>query len=144
MGRIVLHNKKGMTLIEMLIGILLISIVGLALMQMTLLSISTNVQNATRDEAVRVAEERMEQLRQLRFNDTVIDGGLSATGGGLPIPDGTVARTIRNTTQTYTRTRAISDIGAGPGAKQITITVSWDYKGRTYTHGITTILKRSS
>ena len=143
MERIVIHNSKGLTLIEMLISIFLISIVGLALMQTTLVSMSQNLKNSMRDEAVAVADERMTQLRTLPFNYTdPIPGDLSATGGGLPVADLTVTKTVRSSAVVYTRMRAITDIGANASAKQVTITVQWTYKGQTYTHGITTILKR--
>jgi competence protein ComGC len=130
------NNNKGATLLEMLISLLILLIVSLALTQSALLGISTNVINSLRDEAVNVADMRMNQLESLPFTSTVTDPGL-APGCA---PETGIARNLRRITMTYTPTRCITDIDADN--KQIAITVAWNYKGIAYTHGTVSIMRK--
>ena len=59
MERIVLLNKKGSSLIELLIAMGILAIVAAALMKSSIVVLQKNVQNEMRDEAVRIAEQRM-------------------------------------------------------------------------------------
>ena len=68
------NNGRGFSLVEMLIAMVIILVAILGLFQVTLLSIDSNVSNVLRDEAVRLAEERMDQLKSL----PVTDDGLAA------------------------------------------------------------------
>ena len=136
MGRIVLLNNRGVTLIEMMISLVIILIVSLALMQTALVGINTNVQNSMRDEAVSVAEMRMNDLRSLPFTETLTHADLaSGTTTATPVP-----RNLRGATIQYTPSQTISDINTS--AKQITISVAWSYRGKSYNHSITSIMRR--
>jgi Tfp pilus assembly protein PilV len=139
MEQTVLFNKKGVTLIEVMISLLLIMIVFLALMQTTVIGISTNLQNSLRDEAVGIAEMRMNQLKSLSFTDSFVDANLAATP-----PTGTaetaISRNIRSFSLNYTPTRTIADISLD--SKQITIQIAWTYKNQVYTQTITSIMRK--
>ena len=63
-----MRDERGMTLIEILISLTLLSIVSLALIQSSLVAININVRNELRDEAVSVAEQRMNELRNTLFS----------------------------------------------------------------------------
>ena len=52
MARPVFRDNRGMTLIEVLIAFVLVTITAAALMKTTLLAMNTNVINEMRDEAV--------------------------------------------------------------------------------------------
>jgi type II secretory pathway pseudopilin PulG len=137
------NKNKGATLLELLIALLILLVVSLALTQGALLGIATNVQNAMRDEAVNVADMRMNQLKTLPFTDVVIDPGLTATPVTPPpncVPEAGITRSLRGFTATYTPCRAISDINAD--SKQIAITVTWTYKGKTYKQGTMSIMRK--
>jgi type IV pilus assembly protein PilV len=136
MERLVLLNKKGVTLVEMLIALVILLIVSLALMQTALLGISTNVKNQLRDEAVAVAEMRMNELRSLPF--PVLPATNDLTEGVYP--ETGIPRSFRGFSITFTPTRTVSVINAN--SRQITVDVAWSYKGQSYTHGITTIMRR--
>ncbi len=75
---IVILNKKGLSLIEVLIASTIVLILFLALMQSVMLSINVNIKNQLRDEAVNIAEDRMRTLRSLDFDDNNLTG--STTG----------------------------------------------------------------
>lgn len=115
MPQTVFKDKKGLTLVEVLISLLITLILFLALMQSVLLSVNMNNKNQLRDEAVNVAEERMRELRSQDF-DTLAEGTFS---------DGTATRSFRNFTTPviFNRTRAIDNLGAG--VMTIAVTVSY-------------------
>jgi prepilin-type N-terminal cleavage/methylation domain-containing protein len=128
-------NNKGMTLIEMLIALTLLLITSLAMMQTSLLAIQTNLVNSLRDEAVNVAELRMNELRNLQFDSLTFTG---ATG----VVEAPITRNIRAASFSFGLRRTVADINLD--TKQVTVTVTWSYKSVPYTHSITTILRAQS
>jgi prepilin-type N-terminal cleavage/methylation domain-containing protein len=134
MERTVIRDNRGMTLIEVLIAFVLVTITAAALMKTTLLAMNTNVINEMRDEGVNVAEQRMNDLRSMPFANPL----MTATAG--LVPDGTITREIRGITCTYTLQRQISDINAS--SKQVSVTVSWSYRSQQYKHSIATVLRQ--
>jgi len=140
MERLVLFNKKGVTLIEMMIALVILLVVSLAFMQTALLGTSMNVKNQLRDEAVNIAEMRMNQLRSLPFTDLATSPYLVSPGNSPA--EAVVQRNFRGFSINYTPTRTISDISTD--AKQVTIVVTWSYRGQAYTHGITSIMRKRS
>jgi prepilin-type N-terminal cleavage/methylation domain-containing protein len=120
----------GFTLVEVMIALVVVLVVFLALMQTALVGIDSNMINILRDEAVSIAEMRMNEARNLPFD--------SLTVGATETP---VPRNLRNITNfQYTVTRTIANLGTNN--RQVTITVSWNWKGNPYNHTITTILRR--
>jgi len=132
----VLKNKKGLTLIEVMISLIVLLLVFLALMQTALVSIDSNMVNVLRDEAVNVAEEQMNVARNTPF-----DNLLAGVTDVSPPP-----RSLRNVAETYTVTRTVTDVNAE--TKQVIINVTWDWKDRTagngnpYTHTISAMLRK--
>ncbi len=123
-------NKKGLTLVEVMIALVVLLIVSLALMQTALVSIDANMTNVLRDEAVNIAEMRMNEARNIPFDTLVSDAA--------DIP---VARNIRNVTGfTYTTRMTVTNLGIDD--RQVNIAVGWIWKGENYTHNITTIVRR--
>jgi hypothetical protein len=119
-----------------MIALVVLLIVSLALMQTALVSIDANMTNILRDEAVNIAEMRMNEARNTPF-----DNLLAGASGG------TVLRNFRNMANfQYTVTRTITDLNSDN--KQVNITITWEWKeqtvanGNPYTHSITTILRR--
>ena len=128
--RTVLPDKKGMILVEVMIALVVLLIVSLALMQTALVSIDANMTNILRDEAVSIAEMRMNQARNIPFDTLVSDGA------DIPI-----TRNVRNIMGfTYTTRMTVNNLNLDN--RQIDITVGWAWKGQNYTHNITTILRR--
>jgi prepilin-type N-terminal cleavage/methylation domain-containing protein len=130
-------DKKGLTLVEVMIALLILLVVSLALMQTAMVSIDANTRNASRDEAVKIAEELMDEARNLPFDD------FDQNGTADPDPltmNGTVNRQIKNTTITYTTTTVVDTFNQDN--KEIDITVSWTWAGQLSNHRISTIRKR--
>jgi prepilin-type N-terminal cleavage/methylation domain-containing protein len=141
MAQPVKFNKKGVTLIEMMISLLILMVVSLALMQTTLVGMNANQTNLVRDEAVSVAEMRMNQLKSLRFTDTVVDTDLIGSAPpGVTTLEADVPRTINRFSLNYKPTRTITDVSAD--SKQITIKIDWKYKNKDYTHSVISIMRK--
>ena len=128
----VLLDKKGLTLVEVMIALVVLLIVSLALMQTALVSINSNMTNILRDEAVSIAEESMNEARNIPFDN------LAAGASGE-----TVSRNFKNIANfQYAVTRTVTDLNFNN--KQIEIRVTWNWKGNPIPpHIITTIVRRS-
>ena len=124
------YNNKGMTLIEVMISFLILMVVALAVMKTALVGMSTNMQNSLRDEAVNVVDLRMNELRNTAFDS--ISLGVT-TEAAIP-------RTFRAASVSYRPTRTVTSINAD--TIQITMSVAWTYQGQTYTHSVTSIMRR--
>jgi len=129
-------NKKGMTLVEVLIALVVLLLVFLALMQTALMGIDSNMINILRDEAVGIAEMSMSEARNVPFDSLA------------PVTiTGTVTRSFRNMARNFTVTRTVTDFRGGED-KQVNVTVTWEWKEKTvaggnpYTHSISTLLRR--
>lgn len=146
-----LQNKKGATLIEVMIALLLFLIVSLALMQTSLISLENNLKNELRDEAVRIASERMEEARNIAFDNLLSD---STPGDNFEIPACKkppvndpnnypikITRKIRNADIDFGSRRTVRPLG--PDSKEITILVRWQYRNTCYSHSISSIRKKS-
>ncbi len=133
-----------MTLIEIMIALVILLISSLALMQTASLGISMNVQNALRDEAVNIAEMRMNELRSTPFTPIppAVTNDLSETVPGGVIEAG-IPRNFRGFSITYIPTRIVTDINASSQqSKQISVSVKWSYRNKDYRHEITTLLRK--
>jgi prepilin-type N-terminal cleavage/methylation domain-containing protein len=138
-------NKKGLSLVEVMIALVIVLLVFLALMQTALVSIESTTVNILRDEAVSIAEMTMNELRNRPFDDFDLNGTLD------PDPltiNQTINRSIKNISNFPFNTETIIDT-LNADNKQITITVTWEWKDKTiangnpYTHRITTIRRRT-
>lgn len=136
-------NSRGFSLVEVLIAIAFLAIVAMALMQTSIVIMQQNMQNALREEAVRIAEQRMKELQNTPFDTDVAatDIDLIATGGAdLELPS--ITRRIRNYTITYTTWKNIVSVNAY--TKQVTVTAKWTYRGKEYNQGVMSIIGRPS
>lgn len=131
MERIALYNRRGMTLIEVMMALLILAVVSLAMMQTALLGMKENMRNAIRDEAVNLADEKMNELRS---TPTV-----SIPFGTQPEIDN--ARYFRASLVHLKSRQTVTQVGSDPYTKQVTMAVTWTFSGQTYTHSVTTIVR---
>ena len=130
MRRIVLQNRnqgsRGVTLVEVLVSIVILLIVSMGLLQASLLTIQSNVRNELRDEAVKIASEDMANSRQsfVAANST---------------SNRTVTRTFRNQKVDFSSTTVVSNLDTV--TNQVTVTVTWLYRGEPFTHSIMSIVR---
>jgi prepilin-type N-terminal cleavage/methylation domain-containing protein len=158
MERSVRLNKQGFTLVEILIALTILLLVSLAMMQTALLAIGANMQNVMRDEAVRIAETRMNEARHLRFDESATQlvsdtaDGIADAGFAIvacqnpPVSDATpypvvIYGNFRNIAPVpfgTRRTVSVLDVDN----RQVTVLVRWEYRGVCYSHQTNTLIKR--
>jgi prepilin-type N-terminal cleavage/methylation domain-containing protein len=136
-------KSNGFTLIEMMISMLIIMVSMLALGTMMEVTMDTNMTNEMRSVAVRLTNQTAEALLAIPTTpESAVDPLLTAStttytriagnshqdSVGLP----KIQQSIRGTTKTFNIQWAVAD--ATPTMKQIQITVSYQYKGKTLTN----------
>jgi Tfp pilus assembly protein PilV len=147
MAQTVIRDNRGITLIEVLISFLLVMVTSLALIQSSLVAMNTNVINELRNEAVKVAELKMDELRQTPFPAVGATNALTA----LPPPgavDSVITRKVRATSCGFTPSWMVKDIGVDDigqaNLKQINLTITWTYKNVNYQYNVSTVVRRQS
>jgi prepilin-type N-terminal cleavage/methylation domain-containing protein len=126
----VLRNNKGVSLIEVMIALVILMFVSLAVMKTALVGMSTNLQNAMRDEAVNIVDLKLNELRDTAFDSITL----------VTVTEADVVRDFRGAKVYYTPKRIVERINAD--TKQITMSVDWVYRRNSYTHSVTTIMRR--
>jgi len=124
----VLLNNRGVTLVEVIIALTVMLVVFLALMQTAIVSIDSNIKNLLRDDAVSIAETGMDEARNVPFD--------SLSGSTSTYDD----RRARDITTRYNVTRAVTVLNADN--KRVDVTVDWTWKGESYTHRDTTLIRK--
>ncbi|MBU4273805.1 MAG: prepilin-type N-terminal cleavage/methylation domain-containing protein [Thermodesulfovibrionales bacterium] len=142
-----LWGVTGFTLVEVLISLVVLLLVSLALMQTALVSIDANMINVLRDEAVGIAEMRMNAARNTAFVSLASDSTSLPAGVDCPaaFTDGSgngqrIQRNIRNVSNKDFCTR-LAVTGSGD-TRQINVEVKWNWKENPYTHRIMSIVRR--
>lgn len=142
----VLKNNKGLTLIEVLIAMVVFLLVSLAMMQTALVGVDANSRNILRDEAVNIAEMRMNEARNMPFASLVSDAAdVPITRNVRNIPGGITFNTSIVVTELDGDNVLATD---DSNTKQINVTTTWEWRdntvanGNPYTHRISTIRKR--
>jgi prepilin-type N-terminal cleavage/methylation domain-containing protein len=143
MDRIARLNNRGTSLIELLMAMTILAIVATALMKSSIIVLQNNVQNEMRDEAVRIAEQRMNEIRSGPGGFDNANGGIDLVQGVVTFP--TIFRTIRSAQTGFTVTKNVVEldrVGLIVNTKQVTVTVDWTYRGRPSKHSIVSIIRR--
>lgn len=123
-----MQNNQGFTLVEIMVSLVVLMIMFLGMMQTVLVGLDSNMVNVLRAEAVMIAEEQMDEARDINFP------ALATT------PDETVERDFRRIADfQYTLSQTVAVIDANN--KQVTIQVTWPWKTQTYNHTIQTIVR---
>ncbi len=126
---VLLNNKeKGFTIVEALVSLTILAIVLLGLLAGVLKSYELVVRNQIRDEAVKVAQEILEEIRDSNFNN-------------LPTSKSPLSRQVRNYTITFTPNISVVDLIQGQ-VKKVSVTINWSYKGKSYSYTAETLVRR--
>ena len=97
-------KSQGYSLIEVLVSLLLMTIVLLALMESVVLYTQTNMRNMLRDEAVRLTQDTLYNLRSRGFNNVP-----SASSPGITSTT-QVVRNLRSTHWRFDVTVTVTDV----------------------------------
>ena len=150
------RTENGFSLVEVMIALIVLLLVFMGLMQSALLGIDSNMRNILRDEALRIAAERMEETKNMPFDLVVSDVAVAGDdinfGGPCanpPISDPNypvrVDRSFRNIVNFPYGTRmTVTDLEpvAPIQTKQIEILVRWEYRDGCYSHNILSLRRR--
>jgi len=111
------NSQRGFTLIETTIAMMVMMVAGLGVVSLFTYSISYNSGGNDRAVAISIAQQHIEQLRSVKFTDSL----LNVTAATVLSPD-----TISNG-RTYRVTRTVTgsnnDVNGNPTLKTITIRV---------------------
>jgi Tfp pilus assembly protein PilV len=109
------ESQRGFTLIETTISLLVMMVGSLAISSLFLFSAQNNVGGGERALAMAVAQQQLEQIRSVTFEDA-------------SLTDGTTTATVRNGERNYTVQKVVAtETNANGSARQlktITITVT--------------------
>jgi type IV pilus assembly protein PilV len=122
-------NNRGFTLVEVMISMLVLLIGMLGSLVGVMAAADHNLANALRDEAVKIAQEQLENAR---------------TGQYALIVNGTVPvqRQMRKTLYTFQVTTNVTSGGPSNSLKLLTVTVQWTFKNATRSHLSETIVRQ--
>lgn len=104
------QGERGFTLIETSISMVVMMIAGLAVSSLFVFSLQNNVGGGDRALAMAVAQQQLEQLRSVAYDDTTLSVGTTTstvTSGGR---DYSVAKTIALETNDDTSSKALKKI----------------------------------
>ena len=137
------RNKRGFTLVEVVIAMFILMIGMLALLNTAAVVISNNMLNSMRDEAVRVAQGEMDNLRN--------NPSLPPQLWDNPCP--TETRYFRGISVNYAVCKRITALSSDNNTLQIDVAVGWDYKGsgsstgptyKKYQHTVSSVVRIGS
>ena len=122
-----LINKSGFTLIEFCVAVLIMMVGLLGLLQAVNLATEHNLATLLRNEATSLADEQMVAAKVLAFNSLV-----PATSY--------VNRKTRAGFSNYSVVRAIPSPPPSTNTKEVSVRVSWRYKGNRLNHTVSTFI----
>ena len=126
-------NKRGFTLIEFLVAIVILMVGMLGLLQVVNLAYSTNLQNDLRNTAVVLADEEISRELKKGY-DNVINASFR---------NYTVSRPMLNAMKNYSVNLTGTQISSGTdSSKQVSVLVIWRYKKMRYDHGISAVVSK--
>jgi type IV pilus assembly protein PilV len=102
-------NKKGFTLIEVLIGLIILAIGILAIAGMQIISVKGNFFSSNVTQATILGQEKLEELKNIPYDNTDLSIGEHN--------EGTITSTIFS--------RKYNVAGLGSSMKKVAVTVEW-------------------
>ena len=122
-------NNRGFTLVEVMISMLVLLIGMLGSLVGVMAAADHNLANALRDEAVKIAQEQLENARTAQYALVV--------NGNIP-----VQRQVRKTLYPFQVTTNVTSGGPSNSLKLVTVTVQWTFKNQTRSHLAETIVRQ--
>jgi len=109
MVRNVIQNKKGFTIIETLVAMVLFSLVLIFMLQSFLLAYRLNFEKLVKDEITKIAQEELEKIRNTSFSNIVPSCSNACTNHPTSCQ---ITRQVRNKTLTFWEEISVSGYDA--------------------------------
>jgi len=124
------NNRRGFTLLEILVALVILMIGMMALLSAATNTISLNLDNVLRDEAVQIADAKM---RQVKSN--------TAATYSLPFQNlsVTTVQTSKLRAKSTPYTVSLTSASTGGNSNLLRVLVSWNYKNRAKQHELSTL-----
>jgi hypothetical protein len=111
-----------------MVAIVILFISMMAILWALSMSVQHNMQNLMMDEAVKIANERMNVLRSAGF------AALATNNAGV-----TTARTFRNSIITYTVTWNVQNLSSN-NSRAVQVLVTWSWQNIVHRHAISSVV----
>lgn len=125
-----MQNESGFTLIELLVATVILSVGLLGLLQAVNMGIENNMTTQFRNEATSVADTLMTAEQARPFDQLSSSGKFS------------VSRSHRLIFKNYSVAKTTSTVSSL--TKSLQFQVSWTYKGRKFSHSISSLITKSN
>jgi len=129
------NNNEGFTLIEFLVAMVILMVGLLGLLQAVNYTIGHNMTTQLRDEAVRLADEKM-TVEKSRVFDAIATGSSGKT-------EETVDVNVMNAFKNYSVVKEADFLTGSANTKSLQVEVVWKYKGVRYSHVISSLVSKS-
>ena len=134
----VYSNKRGFTIIELMIAILILTIGMVGLLDTLGKYLQINLDNTMRNEAMRIVEAQMEQLRNTPFSSLPANGTTTTTNQNGVFRQTTIPFQIDTIVNDLSlRTDVVPSV---PNSKAIQVKVTWTNKGTTHQQYAATVI----
>lgn len=132
MPNLVLEQKQGFTIVEVVVASLLITLLGAGVFRTAIFSQRITYSNAQRQAAFGLAKAKTEELKGVGYDELDARYGSSQQEIDLDLVNlGGVNQKILPATRSTTLQNLSS-----PQRKLITVTVSWEFQGRSLTETV--------
>ena len=119
------QNRRGFSLIEVMVAIVILMVGSLGLLEVITMSFRNNLQNQRREEVGRVADEVINNMWAQPFDATFS-------------PTTTVTSKLRDGSVSYRVSRNVTDITAGSTRRYI-VDVRWRYGSYSASHSVSSV-----
>jgi type IV pilus assembly protein PilV len=124
-----IQNNRGFTLVEVMISMLVLLVGMLGSLVGVMAAADYNLGNALRDEAVKIAQEQLENARTGQFA-LVVNASVQ------------VQRQVRKALHTFQVTTNVTAGGPSNSLRLVSVTVQWTFKNTTRSHLSETIVRQ--
>lgn len=126
-------DEEGLTLLELMIGMAILSIGLLAIASLQISTVISNKNGNLRTQALKLAQDRIEALATV--NAATLDVSTPVTETGIDVHGSAGG--------VFTRTTVYAELASGSNARIATVTVSWQDMGRNRTVSMTSYVRGS-